>query len=301
MNFILRPHIDVEKWDYLVAKTRNAGIYNYSYFLDSVCENWCIYVDEHYSVGIAIPFTNKLKTKLVYTPNFLRCLNFIGEINQEKIGAIIKEIKNEFSSGDLAIENLEYELNGETRVYQQVSRTHEILINTLSKRMLKKFDQSQLRISSNVELESVFLFLESNLFQRIQGLTKSDFILFKKLIVNLNNLKMLKVCGVINSQNEFKGYSLFIQTSEKLIYIKGVVSQDAMKDGAMYAMLFNYMNVARENDLTFDFGGSSIDTIRQFNLNLGGQDALYSRIIWGNQPLYYKIAKYIYHFTGKFK
>jgi len=301
MNFILRPHIDVEKWDYLVAKTRYAGIYNYSYFLDSVCENWCIYVDEHYSVGIAIPFTNKLKTKLVYTPNYLRCLNLLGEINQKKIEAILKEIKNEFSSGDLAIENLEYELNGKTRVYQQISRTHEIQINTLSKRMLKKFDQSQLRISSNVELESVFSFLESNLFQRIQGLTKSDFILFKKLIINLNNLKMLKICGVVNSQNEFKGCSLFVQTKEKLIYIKGVASQDAMKDGAMYAMLFKNINEAHDNNLDFDFGGSNINSIKQFYSNLGGQDTLYSRIIWGNQPLYYKIAKYIYHFIGKFK
>jgi hypothetical protein len=301
MNFIWRPQIDIVKWDSLVARTKHASIYNYSYFLDSVCENWCVYVDEDYSVGIAIPFTNKLQTKIVYTPNFLRYVDFLGEINQDNITSILIAIKNEFKSGDLSIGNQGYKIEGDTRVYQQITTSNEISINTLSKRMLKKFEQSKLEISSNVELEIVFSFLETNLFQRIQSLSNSDFNVFKKLIIKLNDLQLLKKYGVFDSQNEMKGCGLFLQTNDKLIYLKGVATSEAMKEGAMYALLNHSIVLAKENNLVFDFGGSNIQSIKQFYSNLGGEDVTYYRIKWGKERIFYRIAKYIYHYFRKKK
>jgi hypothetical protein len=301
MNFVQRPQINSQKWDLLVAKTEHAGIYNYSYFLDSVCENWSIYVDDKYTMGIAIPFTKKLNYKIVYTPNFLRSVNFLGDITPDKAFTILSEIKKEFKSGDLSIENTSFAIEGETRVYQKVNSPIEISINTLSKRMLKKFEQSQLRISSNVELENIFSFLEFHLFQRIEGLTNSDLIVFKKLMNQLNELQLLRKYVVFDSKNELKGCSLLFEKDGRLTYIKGVANSKAMKEGAMYALLFQSLNLAKENNLVFDFGGSNIDSIRRFYSNLGGQDMNYYRIKWGNLPIYYKIAKYIYHFFRKLK
>lgn len=299
MNFIQRPQINCEKWDLLVASTENSSIYNYSFFLDSVCENWCILVDEEYSKGIAIPFTNKLNYKIVYTPNFLRTVDFLGITMHDEGLELINMIKNEFLVGDLSIGNSDFIFDSESRVYQEIKFADIRIINTLSKRMLKKFDQSQLSISSNVELASVISFLETHLFQRIEGLTNSDFNLFKKLINKLNDLQLLKKFGVYDSNQTLKGCTLFMQTDEKLIYIKGVASSDALKEGAMYALINQSINTAKEKNLDFDFGGSNIQSIKQFYSNLGGRDVTYSRIKWGKVPVFYQIAKYIYNYFRK--
>jgi hypothetical protein len=301
MNFIQRQQIDCKKWNKLVDNTANATVYNKSFFLDVVSENWCIYVDENYTKGLAIPFTQKLNCKSVYTPNFLRCLNFLGDINQEFAIQVIEAIKGEFLVGNLSLEGLDIYLEGEMRVYQKISSFEDHSLNNLSNRMIKKFSNSGLRISEDVKIAELLTFLEFNLFTRIDGLNKSDFLIFKKLITSLNEMHLLKSYVACDIENNLKGCVLLIQTSNNLTYIKGVSSSESMKQGVMYGLMNHAFSLAKDNKLIFDFGGSNVDSIRQFYTNLGGRDANYVRIKWGEFPIYYKIAKYIYHFIGKLK
>jgi hypothetical protein len=301
MNLIHRQHIDCDRWNKLVDKTAHATIYNKSFFLDVVSENWCIYVDEDYSKGIAIPFTQKLNYKCVYTPNFFRCLNFLGEITNEIASQIIEDVKREFSVGNLSIDYCGILLEGEERVYQKIGSFEGYTLNNLSKRMLKKFNQSGLSISEEINLSDSLSFLELNLFQRIEGLSKSDFAIFRKLINTLNDLKLLKKYAIYDQGNSIKGCILLVQSTYALIYIKGVASSEDMKQGAMYGLMNQAISLAKDNHQTFDFGGSNIDSIRQFYKNLGGEDSKYVRITWGEFPLYYKIAKYLYRYLRKLK
>ena len=40
----------------------------------------------------------------------------------------------------------------------------------------------------------------------------------------------------------------------------------------------------------FDFGGSRVQGVRNFNQNLGGRDVHYSMLNWNNSPEWYKVA-----------
>ena len=62
MKIIERAYIDVVKWDQLVDR-ENGLVFNCSYYLDAVAENWCIYVNEEYTSGIALPYVVRLKKK----------------------------------------------------------------------------------------------------------------------------------------------------------------------------------------------------------------------------------------------
>jgi hypothetical protein len=167
--------------------------------------------------------------------------------------------------------------------------------------MIKKFSNSGLRISEDVKIAELLTFLEFNLFTRIKGLNKSDFLIFQKLITSLNEMQLLKSYVACDIENNLKGCVLLIQTSNTLTYMKGVSSSESMKQGVMYGLMNHAFSLAKDNKLIFDFGGSNVDSIRQFYTNLGGRDANYVRIKWGEFPMYYKIAKYIYHFIGKLK
>ena len=95
MKIIQREHIDSQKWDALVSSSPYNSVFSLSTYLDSVAENWCVLTDDDYSKGIALPFTIRLGIKVVYTPVFVRYLEWFGD-EIEKLETIKTTIQNEF-------------------------------------------------------------------------------------------------------------------------------------------------------------------------------------------------------------
>lgn len=85
MKIVEREHIDIHKWDDLVALSKDATLFSLSHYLDAVAENWCVLVDENYSKGIALPYSIRLGIKCLYTPIFSRYTEFLGGIDSKDI------------------------------------------------------------------------------------------------------------------------------------------------------------------------------------------------------------------------
>jgi hypothetical protein len=75
--------------------------------------------------------------------------------------------------------------------------------------------------------------------------------------------------------------------------LKGTVSKDCKLAGGMYACLDYAINETVIDGKTFDFGGSGIDGVKQFNHNLGGKDVTYFRYTFNNGPIWFKLARKI--------
>ena len=61
-----------------------------------------------------------------------------------------------------------------------------------------------------------------------------------------------------------------------------------------YAIDFQHPHVVayvKEKGLLFDFGGSRVEGVRRFNVNLGGKDSFYSSIEWNNAPFWFNWLK----------
>ena len=78
MELISKNNIDRKRWDQLVESTPGATVYNRSLFLDALAEDWCVVIIGEYQAGMAIPFTRRMGVKGIYTPNFIRSLNWLG-------------------------------------------------------------------------------------------------------------------------------------------------------------------------------------------------------------------------------
>ena len=85
MKIVEREHIDIHKWDDLVALSKDATLFSLSHYLDAVAENWCVLVDENYSKGIALPYSIRLGIKCLYTPIFSRYTELLGGIDSKDI------------------------------------------------------------------------------------------------------------------------------------------------------------------------------------------------------------------------
>lgn len=298
MQFVQRPTIDCTKWDNLVLQTSKSTIYSQSFFLDSVSENWCLYVNDEYTKGIVVPFTYKLNNKLVYTPNFIRYLEFLGDFSEVEIEVFITALKKEFKSGQLAI-NYVFNHKTEKSLFQAIDIDSAGKYNKLANRMLKRFDNSSLCFSENPDFNSILTLVQSELSVRIKNLTKQDFKKFHVLLNKLKSNNQLFYYGIVDSSNNLVAGAFFSQFHGRITYIKGASLKEFMNDGTMYALLDKGIHHAKQNNYLFDFGGSNIPGISQFFSNLSGENREYAIIKWGKEPLYYTFIKSLYHILKK--
>jgi hypothetical protein len=295
MHFLQREDIDCEKWNRLVDQTPNAQIYNKSFFLDILAENWCIYTDDNYSKGLVIPYSTKLNVKLAYTPNFIRSFDVLGDDSAGLLSDFIQKDVFKFKSGNLIFNVQNNPYLSSNKKYQEILYMDDFEMNTLSKRMLKKFNSFDYVMEESVSLDQILTFLKTELFPRINNLKNKDFNLFSELLKELKKQGVLKTNCVLDKDHELIAVAVFMEYKNKVTYVKGVATNDSMKNGAMYAVLYNQIVKSRELHFDFDFGGSNLDSIAQFYKNLGGKDHYYSSFEWGKLPRYYKFIRGIYH------
>jgi hypothetical protein len=285
MRFVERGHIDCEKWDRLVDDCGGMA-FSKSFYLDAVAENWCIYVDDAYSKGIAVPFVERLGKRTAYTPLFLRCLEWFGGTLPVNI---FTKLKEEFTKGDLSISPVT-DMEGDQLVYQEIPLLTVPKYNEQAKRMIRKFENSDLSI---VQVDSPTRILEiiaEELPSKVSSVNRRSLVLLESLVTMLHQNQLVKMIEV-RREGECVGGAFFIEVPDRIIYLKSAFRSHAKKNGAMYKIMDTEINKASAGHKSFDFGGSRVDGVRRFNLNMGGIDHFYSGIKWDGMPLWYKGIK----------
>jgi hypothetical protein len=287
MKIIERKHIVIDKWNSLVERSPNAQLFDTSDYLDAVAENWCVLVDENYTKGIALPFSIRLGVKSIYTPIFLRSVSFLGgDISAEELKNLLKL---HFPLGQLS---LSFESENKTHFYQTIDFVQEIEQSNLGKRMLKRFEKNKFTIDFEANSKEVEKHIEIELPKKIDAINAKTLKSLNQLIKTFKAKNQLHVL-TISKNNEVIGGLYLMESSKRLLYLKGAFTEDAKREGAMYGAMQKAIELAKAKELIFDFGGSRVIGVRRFNVNLGGKDCFYSTIEWNNAPFWFNWLKKI--------
>lgn len=284
MKFVEREHIDFERWDRLVDESGGL-MFSKSFYLNAVAENWCIYIDKEYSKGVAIPFVVRLGKQSAYTPLFLRCLEFMGGTMTQKD---ILEIKKRFPKGELSFGNLSKGF--EQLIYQEIPAGTIPKYNDQAKRMIRKFDNSVLSLVHVESPSNILEIIADELPSKVKSVNRKSMVLLESLVKELNQNHLMKIVEVRNG-GKCVGGAFFIEGTDRIIYLKSAFRSFAKKNGAMYKIMDVEICKAAEASKTFDFGGSRVEGVRRFNMNMGGKDQNYSTVKWDDMPLWYKGIK----------
>ena len=289
MKFISRENIDCQKWDDLVINTLGASIFSLSSYLDEIAENWMIYVDEKYTKGIAVPYAVRLGIKTCYTPIFITKLEWLGA-NQQDLVQFGMDVKDYFSIGNFCIRQRLENLKCIEFIEQTISSESTINHGSQAKRMINKSEKSAHRIEHSSDASAIFSLIRSELLPKISSLTEGSIHRMEKAIEKMSEQGHLQILSVFQGEN-FVGGLFLIDFNQTVLYLKGAFSEDAKKNGGMYAAMNTAIQQALSEGKSFDFGGSRIDGVRHFNLQLGGTDSSYYNYQWDKSPLWYRIAK----------
>ena len=289
MKIIQREHIDIQKWNALVSSSPNNSVFSLSTYLDAVAENWCVLTDDQYSKGIALPYTVRLGIKVVYTPIFVRYLEWFGEEieNLETIKAIIQ---NEFQHGQLSSTVCFENKKSDEFIFQISENQDEQVINSQAKRMLSKFEKAGFAIHLEADEEEILKIIKAELPQKVKSLNDKSLTSLEALVKSLKKHHLLQVIAV-KKEDTLAGGLFLVEFNQSLLYLKGAFTPESKKEGAMYGVMQYAIELAKAQNKRFDFGGSRVEGVRRFNVNLGGKDVTYHSFEWDNSPLWFKILK----------
>ncbi|MCE2683027.1 MAG: GNAT family N-acetyltransferase [Cryomorphaceae bacterium] len=289
MKFISRENIDCQKWDDLVAKTTGASVFSLSSYLDEIAENWMVYVDENYTKGIAVPFAVRLGVKTCYTPIFITNLEWLGE-NVDDLVQFSMEVKDLFPIGNFCLRQPLVELNSEEFIEQIIPSDSNLSLGSQAKRMINKSEKQAYRITYTSNKAEIFSLIRSELLPKISSLSEASIQRLEKSMDKMSERGHLQVLSVFQGEQCLGGL-LLIDFNQTVLYLKGAFTDEAKKNGAMYAAMNSAIQQAKLAGKNFDFGGSRVEGVRHFNLQLGGMDRVYYYHQWDNSPFWYRWVK----------
>lgn len=282
IQLIERKYIDIDRWDELV-RTTGAAVYNQRYYLDSLSENWCAVIWGDYAGAMAVPYSIRLGVKGIFTPNFIRALDWIGEKpgNLMEIEMLLKQHfkRANFNTGQQLFSGCE------ERIYQVIETEDAVSIGSQTKRGIKKFEKTGLFIEK-MEVEDVLPVIVSELRAKVKDLNNNDFKRFEKLLLHYDR-NQCSCYGIRGSS--VHAAIILIEWNNEILYIKGGVDEFGKQNGLMHALMFDRIKDAFKNGKIFSFEGSFIPSVRQFNLGFGAKDKAYYSWKWDHSPWWFRL------------
>ncbi len=283
LKIIHREDLNVEKWDELVARSMNAAFFSYSWCLDSIAENWCVITNDSYSIGLALPYTERMRQRILYTPIFVSYLELLGNksaLNYEELKKII------FSSFKLIEVEFKEPILGDdfdTFVCQFFDGTgkRKPQVN----RMLNKSKRFELTVRQTSNWKSIFKIIQSELNNKFSGMSDVSLARLSEMFETADQHDFLRAFEVIRD-DKCQGGIICFQDEKQVFYSKGAVMEETRDNGGMYLAIDSAISNGQKDDLYFDFGGSRVEGVRRFNQNFGGQDFEYFSYRINNGPFW---------------
>lgn len=221
MKFIYLKHeqINEVRWNRTIADSAHPLTYAYSWYLNSICENWGAIIATDYSLVMPLPFTTKLRNRQIYMPPFTPKLGYFFTKNYDKntCNKILKLIPVNTTTLSLTLNKLSV-----CDIEKITFKKHYFSIDL--------FDNYNIIVDRYTQNLKFMLFDDPNKFYVISGIVSSEIIAFltaNNLLIDSRLLDILrrlvsitilkktsKILSVYSAKNELVGIGIFVYSHQ---------------------------------------------------------------------------------------
>jgi hypothetical protein len=266
--------IDALKWNEKIRQEQNGLIYSTTSYLNTLTDGWVGLVVNDYETIIAIPIRKKCFITYCYSPAFIQQLGIIGKFNTEDAGNIIRTIKNKYKYGSLQFNFLN---NFSSIAENGAEKINYIIdLNRPFKDIAKKF-RKDLKVSlekckyelfdyiKNIDIKTAIEMYQNHYGSRLHNMTNKDYKnLFSYCNLNINNRANCFTRSIVNEKNDILAIALLIKDEKRLYNIANTVSTKGREIHANHFLLSKIIEEFSEQQLIFDFEGSTIPGVKEF-------------------------------------
>ena len=297
IRYFKNNEINYYRWDRCIKNSFNSLIYGYSWYLNTVCQNWDALIEGDYETVMPLPIVRKLGFKGIKTPNFIGSLGIFSSklISNEKIESFFDAIPYKIGFINLNInkfnrlnrtrqkvtEKSQYELDL-VKPYNKISQQYDpVLKEQLEK--AKRFKLSFLKsISPNELLNLVKTQSKISLNPQIE---QDNLKLLRILISTSLRYQFGELFGVYDAFNNLSTAAFFVWSENRAILLYSATTLEGFHENGFHFLIDNFIHLYSGKFVTliFDYIGSAAiaETYKQF----GAIESQYQNIIINRYPI----------------
>lgn len=287
IKYLKHNTINKQKWDNCISSSKNGMIYGFSWYLDSVCDNWDALVLDDYQAIIPLPWTKKYGIKTVYQPYFCQQLGVFYLAGNENIAKLfIKKIPFWFFKIAISF-NAKCKIDGK---YQK--RLNHILPINLPYHIISKSYKPDLvrylktptpfSFSENLKIEVIIAFYIKFYQQKHPNISLLMYDKLSKLCYELALRNKLYIFGLLNNEGELIAFELGAYHNKTVHRILAGSHPDYKKHRLNHHLLDYIIRIHSEKYDYLDFEGSEIESIAYFNRKFNPIETYYRNLSYFN-------------------
>jgi lipid II:glycine glycyltransferase (peptidoglycan interpeptide bridge formation enzyme) len=299
IQYLTNGQIEKSKWDHCIDKAGNGLIYAYSFYLDTMAENWDALVMNDYKTVMPLTWKKKYGIHYLYQPFLTAQLGVFGErVTEQQCGDFIQAIPSKFRYIDISLNS--GHISGIPTGYRihrlnhilDLSKPYEDLYKKYREniqRNIKKAEQAGCKIEMGFDAEKVV----DLAVQQMKSHSKesSDNVnRFRKLYQLLDAEKKAITYGV-SLQNELLASAIFFFSHNRAYYILVGNHPDGKTIGASHLLIDAFIKDHAGKDMLLDFEGSDIPGLAFFYSSFGAVEIVYPQLKINRLPFFLRWLK----------
>ena len=286
IKYIQREHLDEEKYNDCIENSIQSNSYAFSWYLDIVCDNWDVLVLNDYEAVMPIPWRKKYGIKYVYQPLWVLQLGIFskGDFTQSDFISVVQKrfrfielrlnFKNLLDTDSLYFIKKQFQELKLTVGYEKIKKVY----GSDRKKDLKRAEKSELRIEWGGSPSDLITLFQNNVGKRTPEIKQQDYQNLETLI----NFCLIddygELCFAYQGETLVAG-AFFLKHQETVTILCSSTDFSNRKNGANTFLIDEAIQRYINKYKTFNFGGSSMQTIAKYFFSFGTQEKTYPMLV----------------------
>lgn len=290
-KIINRKGLDEEKYNFLLASTPEASIYNHLSHLDYLADQSKFIVMGDYQGVMALPYTKRLNSLCLTNPVYSRMQDWLGQ-KPTDFGLVIQMLKEHFDRCDFSIGNMQWSgKEGSSKVTQFLAKDVPVELSSQAKRNIKKLSGLPYSIVV-MDKEEALVPINQLLLFKIGGVRDIEVTRFNRVIHFFDQPAF--VAKGLFLEGQLLAVGIFLEWRGDCLFIKGTNTELGKDFAAMQTLMMEEIRLAKGRSLDFQFEGSNVESVARFNHSFGAKDISYLNLKWDHSSgLYAWVIKWL--------
>ncbi|MBR9922413.1 MAG: GNAT family N-acetyltransferase [Bacteroidetes bacterium] len=294
IRYLKHPDIDKVAWDRCISQADNSRIYARSWYLDISSPNWHALVGDDYEAVFPLPWNAKIPGfSQVFQPWFSQQLGlFTKDLSSEIMEAFLNAIPKRFKKISLSLNeanptpNFGWKISKRTNYLLNLNINHESLRKNYSKSLRKRIRRAEEKLIFIPDADQLEGFAEryhQNLKDTFE-LPQQAYDMAAQLLQKAKEKGHGRFFRSTDQKGRLLGEIFLPHDHHRLYYLMGYSNPEGKKQHATHFMLDQIFQLYSNQEMTFDFEGSSIPSIARFFASFGAKETHYHHIERGELP-----------------
>jgi hypothetical protein len=277
---------------------RDGLIYGYSYYLDSMADDWAGLVLNDYEAIMPLPLRKKYGISYVYQPAFMAQLGVFGGQGNEKIyDAFLNSIPRAIRYVDLPLHHRmkfgegKYAINERSNFVLNLNKPYDEIFTLYReniRRNIKKCKSYGCRMEKDIDVTAIIDIARE---QETGNTSGKDFENFKALYSILKEKHRAGNYGIYSDAGQLLSSAVFFFSHNRAYYILVGNHPNGRTLGASHALIDGFIRDHAGRELILDFEGSDFHNLAFFYSSFGAVEEKYFMLKWNRLPFGFRWMK----------